>query len=396
MRKLTGNLLLVIGAIVMAALLAEGLLRLIGYSSPVLYRADPCCGASLRPGAEGLWSREGRDYVVINSRGLRDREHSLRKPAGTLRIAVLGDSYTEALQLPMEQAWWSVLGKELERCSGTGGRQVEVINFGVSGYGTAQELLTLRHKVWAYDPDMVILGFLTGNDIRNNLRELEGDPMRPYFLLDEGQLQLDDRFLSDPGYRFRRSARYRLLAGLISHSRFLQLLNSVRQQMKARALQQQMAGMVTQEAGMPLEVGLDNLVYFPPRSEAWEKAWAVTEALIQTMAREVQARDREFLLVSLSNGAQVIPFDAQREAFRKMIGIDDLFYPDQRIAHMAEESAIPYLMLAPRLLDWAKANHTCVHGFENAGSCGGHWNRYGHQVAGKLIAGKVCGMLSTR
>ena len=41
------------------------------------------------------------------------------------------------------------------------GKQVEVINFGVSGYGTAQELLTLRQKVWDFSPDIVVLAFTT-------------------------------------------------------------------------------------------------------------------------------------------------------------------------------------------------------------------------------------------
>jgi hypothetical protein len=63
---------------------------------------------------------------------LRDREHD---HARTLRIAVLGDSFAEALQITMEEAFWSV---ELQGCPSLAGREPEVINFGVSGYGTAQ------------------------------------------------------------------------------------------------------------------------------------------------------------------------------------------------------------------------------------------------------------------
>ncbi|HVT18767.1 MAG TPA: hypothetical protein VHQ90_21610 [Thermoanaerobaculia bacterium] len=53
----------------------------------------------------------------------------------------------------------------------------------MAGYGTAQELLTLRHEVWRYAPDLVLLAFYTGNDVRNNERRLEQDPSRPYFIL---------------------------------------------------------------------------------------------------------------------------------------------------------------------------------------------------------------------
>ena len=73
----------------------------------------------------------------------------------------------------MEDTFWSVMERELGQCALFAGRRVEVINFGVSGYGTVQELMTLRHYVWDYDPDVVVLAFTTGNDVRNNLRALE-------------------------------------------------------------------------------------------------------------------------------------------------------------------------------------------------------------------------------
>jgi hypothetical protein len=44
---------------------------------------------------------EGNSFVEVNRDGLRDREHSRIKPAETLRIAVLGDSYAEALAIPI-------------------------------------------------------------------------------------------------------------------------------------------------------------------------------------------------------------------------------------------------------------------------------------------------------
>jgi len=95
---------------------------------------------ALRPRAEGWSQSEGKAYIKINSAGLRDREHTKVKPANTLRVAILGDSYAEAMQLSMKDAFWTVLERELGKCPEVDGRQVEVINFGVAGYGTAQEL----------------------------------------------------------------------------------------------------------------------------------------------------------------------------------------------------------------------------------------------------------------
>jgi hypothetical protein len=107
-RKLLARLLLITVGVVTALLIAEGFLRLVGYSGN-LYRHDDVIGATLRPGAASWFTREGRDYIRINSDGLRDREHGIAKPPDTFRIAVLGDSYAEAKQVPMQKAFWSIM-----------------------------------------------------------------------------------------------------------------------------------------------------------------------------------------------------------------------------------------------------------------------------------------------
>ena len=48
-----------------------------------------------------------------------------------------------------------------------------MINFGVGGYGTAQELLTWREPASRYGADIVLLLLFPGNDLRNNVRSLE-------------------------------------------------------------------------------------------------------------------------------------------------------------------------------------------------------------------------------
>ena len=88
----------------------------------------------------------GRTFVRTSSAGLRDREHTVDKPPGTVRVAVLGDSFAEAFQVAADQTFWVVLERELGRCPAYAGRAVEEINFGVGGYGTAQELLILRDQ----------------------------------------------------------------------------------------------------------------------------------------------------------------------------------------------------------------------------------------------------------
>src|SRR6185295_39399 len=128
----------------------------------------------------------------------------------TVRIAVLGDSFTEAMHVPLEQTFWFLLQQKLQQCNAFPGKQVEVINFGVSGYGTAQELLTLRQKVWSYSPDIVILAFTTYNDVYDNSRALSRTEEVPYFSYRNGALAYDTSFRNSRTYRQHDSKLNRL------------------------------------------------------------------------------------------------------------------------------------------------------------------------------------------
>ncbi len=192
MWQLPKKILLILAGFIVALVLCEAGLCLLGIEYPQFYTLDPVIGTKLRPGMKGYWLKEGGGYVSINSDGLRDREHTVAKPPDTVRVAVLGDSFTEALQVNQEEDFCSILEKELQKCDNLRGRQIEVINFGVAGFGTAQELLTLRHRVWKYNPDIVLLEFTTSNDVSDNSPTLNQGDSYPFFILRDGKLVLDD------------------------------------------------------------------------------------------------------------------------------------------------------------------------------------------------------------
>jgi len=406
-KKLFAKLLLITLGFLFGATVAEVALRFAGYSAPDFYSIDYSRGYALRPKAEGWFRREGRSYVRINSDGLRDREHSITKPQNVVRIAVLGDSYPEALSVSTEEAFWSVMERELQRCDAFQGKQVEVLNFGVSGYGTAQELLTLREQVWKYSPDIVMLAVTTNNDVIDNSRLLKKIDKIPYFTYQNNRLTLDNSFRSSRAFlgsqsqmnRFGRwlRARSRLVqAAVEGHRGFKIWLASWRakpeQPQPASATQEKNPAAAPRKEDLLLlaeELGTEHLVYLEPVNAVWNDAWRVTEGLIVAMREEVSGHQAKFVVVTLSNGPQVHPDPKLREEFKRRLGITDLFYPDNRIKELCLRERIPVLTLAPELQGFAELNKISLHGFgSNLGN--GHWNAIGHRVAGELIAKKLC------
>jgi hypothetical protein len=394
------KLTLVLFSALCALGVGEVVLRVTGVSSPNFYRPDPVRGWGLAAGEEGWWTSEGHAWVHINRDGERDSEHALAKPAGTLRIAVLGDSCTEALQVSLEQTFWKQMEPAVRSCARRQGwRDAEVLDFGVAGYGTAQELLTLEEKAWRYTPDIVVLAFYGGNDVRNNFRALEQDASRPYFVLrptadGRRELALDDSFRSTWGFRLRRSFPARALYGVFNHSRLLELakrgqgtLDGWIGSIKARH----------KERGTALqELGLDNAVYATPRDADWTAAWDVTEAIVKRMHEEVAAHGARFGLLNLTTPIEVDPDPVKRARFMAQLGVSSLDYPDERLAHLGSGDGFPVLTLAPLLRPIAERRHLYLHGFPNTAPGEGHWNAAGHAAAAPFVSSWICSSLLAR
>ena len=398
------KLYLVLFGLLFGLLLCEIFLRVIGYSYPIFYATDYYRGFALRPGIEGHYQREGESYVRINGDGQRDREHSKTKPADTVRIAVLGDSFAEAMHVPMEQTFWSLLERKLEECHAFPGKHVEVLNFGVSGYGTAQEILTLRQKVWDFSPDVVVLAFTTYNDIYDNSRALSKTPDVPYFTYRNGELVYDSSFRDSSAYQWHDSKLSRLGRWFHDHLRLVQLvhyaqfvgklrLTEWRNQRRAAATptpQQTPAAPTAPRSTLTADdIGIDNVIYVEPQDDNWKEAWRVTEGLIRQMSDEVRQRGAKFVVVTLSNAIQVYPDPVVRQNFMKHIGTSSVFYPNLRLKNFAQRQQIDFLDLAEPMQVFADQNKIFLHGFgKDLGN--GHWNPDGHRLAADLIAQKLC------
>jgi len=188
-RGLLINLSLIIISTLFALFLSEIALRLIGldplYVSPErdrFWKYDSLLGWAHQPRQEGIFETpQFRTFVRINENGLRDRQHSYERQNDIERILVLGDSFAWGYGVEESERF----SQQLEESLG-----VEVINAGVSGYSTDQELLWYRSEGIKYETDLVIL-VLAGNDVGDNDRQLVSTIYyKPKFVIEEGQLVL--------------------------------------------------------------------------------------------------------------------------------------------------------------------------------------------------------------
>lgn len=91
---------------------------------------------------------------VTDAEGFRNAEPGASAPV----VAVLGDSFTDAMTLPAELTWPSRLASLLG---------VGVRNYGTAGFGPGQELRVLKEYVLARRPRLVVVGFFAGNDLQD-------------------------------------------------------------------------------------------------------------------------------------------------------------------------------------------------------------------------------------
>ncbi len=111
--------------------------------------------------------------VHQNKYGLRGPDDmQLNKTAGKRRVLVLGDSY----------AWgYGVNQTELFSAPKVHGTNDEILNFGVSGYGTDQEYLFYQRDGINFVVDEVVVAFNPYNNVAHNLAPKQYGYLKPYF-----------------------------------------------------------------------------------------------------------------------------------------------------------------------------------------------------------------------
>jgi len=181
---------------------------------------DPDTGYRFQTSHKVINIRENRSIVSTNSVGMRDKERSLTKPPGTLRVAVMGESFPESLQgnLPKTfsaQAETQLNAATADRNGST--KLYEVLNFGMSGFGPLQQLLHYKKNAQAFAPDLLM--FVIGiNDFLS--AELSNDVSGPAYIENaNGDLEIGYAFRNLTSHRFGDSMTGQMFFWAMDYSR---------------------------------------------------------------------------------------------------------------------------------------------------------------------------------
>jgi len=158
------NILLLILSILFVLLLAEGAVRILDLAPKIeeisakglIFSTNPDLRYTLKPGGilKSLTTK-----ITINDDGYRGKIYNPEKlNTDVVRILCLGDSIALGLYLEDEETFCSQLETRLNS-DRLFGKRWEVINFGVPGYNTINEIELLKVKGLKYKPDLVILQY---------------------------------------------------------------------------------------------------------------------------------------------------------------------------------------------------------------------------------------------
>jgi hypothetical protein len=418
-RLVLGAFGLIIGLVVLEFGLSKFVPNPGTFKADYYYEPDKYIGWKGIPGFKGDYVKgEVVSDVRMNSHGFRDKERTYEKAENTFRILVLGDSFTEGIQVPLEKTFPYILEQKLNS-EPEGGKRFEVINLGVSGFGTAQEYLTLKHYGLKYHPDLVILAFFIGNDVGDNSFKVRGDPYRPYFVLNNGKLEeipfkmfsKEEQWLISTTYTKTditghfQTLKY-ILAKFFPNVYYSLTENSYYSSMASTYIRNRidrtpwlanLLWKIGAKKDKPLSLEeyekrtiLSDYVYveeYPPDKigRAWQDAWDVTKALILRISNELKENNIGFLVVAIPEPGRLASDSCSKEYAAVKILKFDVEKPERILSEFLGENNINYLLLRPEFKRYAEASKKLYFPY----SYERHFNVDGHALTATLIYKKL-------
>lgn len=363
-------------------------IEIIGPRTFVFRQFDDELGLSLIPNAAGVHRNCFDGYVSINAQGLRDIWRQTKKPPGTLRIGLFGDSILEGVHVYPDQLASRRLETRLNReaCDG----KCEVLNFSVGAYGTLQEWLRYKRDGRPFDLDIVVLLFI-GNDVDNNLPETasydENLYLAPYLSLNADGSEEIHRAVKPRLYGFlsfltQRSAFFRFAYKAYFHWLYPKYhFTSVRD-----------AAHFDTREGLNLQID-----FLAADSEYGRIGWTVTERILDHFASDVRKDGADFIVF---HSGYEIPNPTKRDielaqTYEKVTGHSvDFNFAAKWFNRFSKRTEVP-------VFNWEryKEEYLIKNNLKDIGlgySCDAHLNPDGHAVLADFFYQKLAPLVRAK
>ncbi|HZT89569.1 MAG TPA: hypothetical protein VFA12_16470 [Stellaceae bacterium] len=336
------------GSVVLCVLFCEFVMfRLVWVASDAPANAFLDGVVRYAPNQQGVW--RVRDEIAapyaINRQGWNSGvgDYAVERRAGVPRVALVGDSFVEALQVPHDRS----LGERLAHDLASNGRPVQVYRFAISGAPLSQDLQMTEHEVARYRPDWLVV-VMTDLDFDNSYRFQPGRYTSSFLKLRVADGRVAGEVPPVPWH-----ADWREWLRMTATSRYFLYRWRVRPE-----------GLVGWLLPHAEAAGLDEAL-----PDAANVA-AATDYLFRRMAEAARGIEARLLLVMVQNSAMIYA------------GRDGAQAPLNRLAAaIAKKDDVAFLDLDSAFAaDW-QAEHRH---FEFVSDH--HWNEHGHIVAADAIA----------
>jgi hypothetical protein len=360
MKAFVAKVLLVAISSVGALALAEVILRAV-YPQQLGVWYSLRNGMVIHPPGTRIHLANFGQTVEFNSLGMRDVEHRQPKTPGAFRILVLGDSFMEALQVPLEDSFPRLLEERLRTLSG---RHVEVMSGAVSGWGTDDHLEYLTRYGVKFNPDLILIAMTLHNDVSDNLQA------RFHALVDGRVVPRPPAEMTAADFRILKMKDY-----LASRSHLVQLLRRYRHLRGMRA------------AGENLDVHVLQLLQ-REETAAMRNGWELTRGLVRGIRDEGARVGARTTVMLIPLALQIYGEVLQDWLARHGVSADLLALegPQERMRRIGSALNIETIDLLPTFRNSFRMTKRRLHLERD-----GHWNREGHRRAAAVVADELIG-----
>lgn len=342
----------------------------------VFFKCDNDIGWRFKPHKGGVIAYPNdhvKHYLQTNSDGFRDKDFPRDKQ--NPRICVFGDSFVSNIAVKDKYVFTHVLEKNI--------KNVDVLNFGVNGYGQVQEYMLIKEVINNYQPDLIVLLIYLQNDFFDNMgyRWISG--------------------LKSPSAKFDQNKKELILlpsppcpqtsdkpASVMIKNSYL--IRFVKRRLNILATKMQpFLGKVTQHQTQADTSGIAGSLSRPPEfvicekraTPSVDKMFAIMEVMVLKINQLCQSNNIPviFVLAPSSIQADNTMWESALKTFNKNPNDYERNLPNKRLSDFAQKNNLLFLDLLPRLESETLNGKVLYYKHEK------HWNIFGNELVADEI-----------